>query len=65
METLDFLEKDTQVSLPERYRQMDEATMTNRIREIKKKFGPMPRVIRAKIARNRQLICYLKAYKIT
>lgn len=39
METLDFLEQDTQVSLPERYREMDETQMIERVWEIKKKFG--------------------------
>ncbi len=39
METLDFLKQDEQVSLPERYREMEESLMIQRIREIKEKFG--------------------------
>lgn len=39
METLDFLKTDAQVSLSERYREMEESLMIRRIQEIKEKFG--------------------------
>lgn len=43
METLDFLEleSDTQVTLPERYREMEENMMKERIREIRDSFGEL------------------------
>lgn len=39
METLDFLNTETQVTLPERYREMEESLMIRRIQQIKEKFG--------------------------
>lgn len=39
METLDFLETESEVALPEKYRSMDEAEMGRRVKEIKAKFG--------------------------
>ncbi|MDZ7691596.1 MAG: quinolinate synthase NadA [Balneolaceae bacterium] len=39
METLDFLQQDEQVTLPDRYREMEESLMAERIRDIKQKFG--------------------------
>lgn len=39
MEALDFLEQEAEVALPERYRDMDEDAMGQRVREIKEAFG--------------------------
>lgn len=39
MEVLDFLETGSQVTLPERYREMEEETMKERVWEIKEIFG--------------------------
>lgn len=39
MEVLDILENESEVSLPERYREMSEEEMSRRVRKIKKKFG--------------------------